>query len=553
MNVIIGREFQKEFESIRTLTERGYVSADIIKRASGNLIETENDTFEFVSGAESAKAEARAYVMERDGASWFANLRGGGQDNGTAAWLNLIERVAAAYHKQYSLVEYIQSDRVVNIENKATYLAGIKKIVEAFFPSLGAFVRDGSREEGVEDIYGISLRVELSGGTGESVPVLGKIFFRKVAGRYVPIESEVAAEIDAYLATVVPPAASKKQGGERSGSASDIIDAVLRELNGLFSSSENGGIAHCIVWSGEKDAQTVREIADRIAHDNVELECTAVRVLSISHVEWVNPAFIVATESSALLRAIVGLNKDLTLTCLNCGGEPLITNGRVLCSIPGEDGEIEKKSYFLDITRDDFGLKASELEEIRKYSGFSKHYMEIHCPESERPQGDFSAASKKCSRRLCAANADNLGTDEEPKFKCKDCPYPEVVFKGRSGERYFTPGLGFARDRLTLVEHTQVCKCCGRTFSKENVRNGRCEFCRSAHSLSEKQKEIAKKTFKKYGSVFSVWQRLRYAGKEKLCLEQEDLLLFLLGDDVFVLDKMDVKDYGYLQNPRRVR
>ena len=50
-----------------------------------------------------------------------------------------------------------------------------------------------------------------------------------------------------------------------------------------------------------------------------ELECTNVKVLGISHVEWEKSVYPVTYRGKVVLKFIVGLNGYVSLVCANCG------------------------------------------------------------------------------------------------------------------------------------------------------------------------------------------------------------------------------------------
>ena len=158
--IIIGKEYEEAFRSICRLVEGGCVPPDIVRRADGREIVTDAYTFEYAGEDRTAAMGGGAkQAMTGEGASWFAALRGEAQDDGTAVWLNLIERVAESYHKRYSLIEYKQNVRKVGEAEKQLCLRALQNIAARFFRELPAVsVREGSREDGLEDIYGVSVR-----------------------------------------------------------------------------------------------------------------------------------------------------------------------------------------------------------------------------------------------------------------------------------------------------------------------------------------------------------------------------------------------------------
>ncbi|MDE7214286.1 MAG: hypothetical protein K2N68_00410, partial [Clostridia bacterium] len=112
-NIVIGNEFKTEFESIQRLYKEGYLSGGVqIKRVTRDSIETAANTFIFnpyergVNGSDGSGEVKAAY--KKDGATWFAPLRGVAADSSNADWEQLIMDVASDYHKHYSLIEFKQ-------------------------------------------------------------------------------------------------------------------------------------------------------------------------------------------------------------------------------------------------------------------------------------------------------------------------------------------------------------------------------------------------------------------------------------------------------------
>ena len=79
-----------------------------VRSATDKEIVTGAYTFEYSGenkGLDVQGGGQREAGMTAEGASWFAALRGKRRDDGTAVWLNLIEQVAASYHRRYSFIE----------------------------------------------------------------------------------------------------------------------------------------------------------------------------------------------------------------------------------------------------------------------------------------------------------------------------------------------------------------------------------------------------------------------------------------------------------------
>ncbi len=552
--IIIGREYADAFQSICTLVEGGCVDKKIVreirKGASGASIIT--DTYEFEYSDDEllgAQEDSSALEFGADGATWFAPLRGEKREDGIAEWLSLIEQVAGSYHWKYSFIEYRQTARKVTDEERAQCISALNKIIALFFKNTVALqsveVTEGDSEDGAEDIYCVSLRTELSGGSGAAVPVLGKVYFRKRGGKFYAIEDEEADGIDqAIYAKMTSGTADAEQ--TENYAESGVIDSVLGALNDLLYTDEGRGFTDSLCFGAKEDERIVQELLEQGSHDNMRLECSAVKVLGISHVRWINSSYVVRAGGSKLLRATVGFNNTLSLYCMNCNGTPLIENNRIV--YPKKDGEgktVGKKVAYIDFAAQNLGLSPEQIVDILADGAFAEHLLS--------PCTHLAGARGVCKRTVCVADMENLGTPEQPIMKCKDCPYPEVVFSDGQLRRRYTPDLAFARDLMTLTDRAQVatCSCCGRGFTKKSLKNGLCDFCRSALQAKGEAEEKAKQCYQQYAHVFSPLFRLRNAGKVKLCFEEADLLLFRIGDGAYVLHKTDIEEEGYISYPKK--
>ena len=72
-----------------------------------------------------------------------------------------------------------------------------------------------------------------------------------------------------------------------------------------------------------------------------------------------------------------------------------------------------------------------------------------------------------------------------------------------------------------------------------------CPTCRAGSLDSEE----GKKGYARYSGLLSPALRVRYLGKVKRCLEDEDMLVFLMGGDRYIFDKKDLEKDGYLPAP----
>ena len=107
--VRIGQKYQDAFYGICSLVNNGCIDSSIISSCKDyRWIETPGYIFEYTGENNGIDTGTEVGMLE-DGASWFEGFRGGETNDSMSGWLELIETVAAYYHKEYSFVEYVQN------------------------------------------------------------------------------------------------------------------------------------------------------------------------------------------------------------------------------------------------------------------------------------------------------------------------------------------------------------------------------------------------------------------------------------------------------------
>lgn len=535
--IIIGSEYAEEFGSIYRLFSGGFISDEIrIKRASENVIETEKNTFVFSErehGVNGGDAGGGALGFKKDGATWFSGLRGGYSDSGNADWKQLISDVAADFHKRYSLIEFKRtSSQRTDAEEERIKRRFASGFLERVFPEGKQYSLSNVRGTETENIYAVSMRLEINGG-GESEPVLGKIYFRESKGSgLVPVFAREAGQLDGYINGAVP------SDDEREEST-DFIDAALvtRVFAALDRAFSGGKFAKYALFN-DKYRKEIDEMLSQLATSEVKsLECTGVKVLGISHLEWESSAYDVYCRGKSVLKLVIGLNDSVTLFCTNCGGDVTLIDGNI---IKFQGDPPENCRTVLDFGLDNLGLISEDIETIRKKGVLSEHLLEVRCAENPR--------NPRCSATVCLSQSVTVESGGKKSYKCKGCRYPEIIYSdlfGTGGSGKYTPALGFAADRLALVpEKTAKCPCCGREFLKSSLgRGGLCRFCAASPAAADEL------LYKKYSACLGVWVRLKHLFHKKYCRESDNIILFELGGDRYVLDKLDVKESGFIKSP----
>ncbi|MCM1545880.1 MAG: hypothetical protein NC033_02475 [Clostridiales bacterium] len=558
--VIIGGEYRETYANMVKILRSGYLDsagARVEKGMDGAyVICTDNAEYVYDESAELSAGSA-AVTINKDGASWFAPVRRGmAFDDGTSEWKQLIYKVASDFHSAFSIIEYKRCDGSGNTDAKQVE-ANLNKIIRRFFKRGDAQVIKGNDiNKGSEDIYGASVKLELS-GTGQShYVVMCKIFFRRTSDGISPLAASEAAQINARLEEAPDNTDPVRLSDDEAANINNVTVNAVRELvNGKFAV----GFKESLCFSTRQvlnpetkefednyDLKTYKHLASRAHANAAAVTCNSVQVLGISHVEWLNDYYEVAFGGRVYLQAVIGFGGSITLRCVNCGGGNLITSNVITYTVTDDDGLSRRVNVTLDYGADDLGVNDEALAEINKYGEFAKHLLSVSCSNAR--------LGKKCS--ACVCKSQTIAVDGEA--KCADCPYPEVVYTDYSGElpvRYLTGKMTFVHDRLAMAlkENAGECKRCGRAFLKDALTGGQCKLCAGIENLGAAESEQAKRLYSKYKNAFSHSVRLKHLFDNKYCVEDDTALVFALGGDTYIIKKSDLsEDKGFIKQPVRV-
>lgn len=544
----VGIEYKNEFMSICELYRKGFLSDGAhVKRADGEHIETALHTFVYcedehgIGGAQDGEESALGFAA--DGAKWFAGVRGGAVESGSSDFKQLIMDVAEDYHKHYSLIEFRQTIE----ERLQKERASLQKICRRFESGLlhrlygDTMILGDTCSAEPENYYAVSLRVEINGGA-ESAPLLGKLYFREDSrGDFLPLTTTEAGKIDEYIRAAVP---QEEQGESRDLDSADgrVIDNVLSVMEKVF---DSGDFAEYMTFLPDYRVK-IGQMLDQLAtNEEKELECTYVKVLGISHVQWQNVAYPVWFGAKQAMRFVIGLNNRISLYCTSCSGAgvPLIENNAV--RFP--EDEPDTQYCYLNFGAENLGLTDIDIAYIKEKSVFARHLLTVSCPENPR-NGD-------CSRVVCASQALTVTTENgKTAYKCKNCPYPEIVYRDifadTPGEGMYTPAQHIDSRKCAFTQaKTATCACCGREFRESDLGRGKlCAFCGSVAHTNE-----GKALYKKYGKMLPAHVRLTHWGRAKDCREDGDILLFVLGKDRYVFNKLSLRESGYVPSPKKFK
>lgn len=538
--IYVGSEYAGTFDSIAKMYAQGCVPEGLIKSADGGRIVTEAQEFVLTKGSGKAKDAGAEATMGADGASWFAVFRGAKPADCNAEWLMFVETIKEYFHRNYSLVEYCPRDYRLSADEAAVQKDNISKFLALFYPEHVFEIFRGDEQEGAEDIYGASLRMELTDGTGEAVPVLGKVFFRKTPKGIVPYGKEEAQDISSYLQAFDKP----QDNYASSQNSLELTDTVIDALDRLVHPSESSEytLNDCLIFAGGNDKKAVEIMVDKGPNERVDIICVSMSVMNISHVRWQNDSYNIRLGGKTVLKANIGIGGKFNLWCNNCRKKTqLVESGKIKYSYGGK-----KKMLVTDLSRDGFCIPADILQEIKESGLFSKHIAKICCTENIRLAG-------ACVKYVCEGDSIVL---EDGKVKCKNCPYPEVTFACEDGVVRYTADLAFARDRMTLVPKDKVveCKCCKRNFySEEKKENFVCDFCRTAEigiaAMDYNDYKEGNKLYRKYAGMLPLSLRMQNVKKHKYCKEDEDCILFIINKTTYIFYKEKIGDKGFLPSP----
>ncbi len=543
INVKIGRKYKDAFQSICDLYERKCIDPSVVISCTDNrLIETAQYIFEY-TGAPTAIDTGTQVGMMPGGASWFMGFRGGESNSVMGTWHNLIETVATGYHKEYSLVEYIQNVSLHDNEAPEQSKSIIKNVASVLKLPFGR-IEEANMEDSVEDIYAVSLRMELFGGAGEPRPVLCKVYFRNRGNVFFPLETSEADMVEKYISDIV----GNKSGSnmQEESNETSIVDHVLNSISKLIEGELSHSFTESILVTNPTDAETIHELVRLEPQEEVHLQCKKLKVLGISHIRWIDMAFNIYVGDKKAFLAKLGLNNAVNLyCCCNANDSKLIENNVITCVSP-ETGEVSKVR--IDPSEEYLGLDEDTIEKIRSESSFAHHFFPITCSELVRRHVE-------CTRYRCSCNTYTFEVAGKTRHKCVDCPYPEVVYRHGDGNVAYTPTLFYDTQTMSVTDtETATCRFCGRSYvAKELSANNLCDFCRTSFERFDAGEVGAEeiKTYRRYAAMLPISTRLGSMFKKKYCFENADRLLFVVGKNKYFFDKLNLTDSGWITKPEK--
>ena len=561
MNIYIGRDDEKKFDSICSLVQNGFIDKNIIERVDiDNRTIYEANTgnvYIFDANIKSIQTGTGSSLgMGNDGASWFGFFHGKKIDTGKASWTTLIESVAQNYHSRYSFLEFKQKDRGYDEVKVTRQKQLVNNFLNLFFEriSYNASIDKINAKVALDDVFCASMKMEIDDGGRQTTPILCKVYFRQRGNELIAIPSIDAEEIDSSVQDIITDYVDEmRESTEKElEENSQVIIRVVNAIDKLINTPE---FVKSVMYNSSKDIQDIETLVENGPNIFVKLECKNAKIIGISHVVWRNDVYDVTFNNKKVLRFVFGVKDKMSLYCLNCGNKLLIDSNRISYKKQEED-ELIDEEIILSSQSENFGLSDEQIDFIINETEITNHLFEITCSSREM------FTNHGCSRICCKSQVLEL----DGKMKCKDCTIPEIIYRDKNGQVHLTRNMSFARDEMCLVEtkvdgaiNVHVCEYCNRQFvTMADKYNLYCKFCydngvKKVAALSDKQKESGLSLYKQYKGMIPLGTRIMSAFKPKYCFEEVDVILFRIGNDKYILDKLDLEDDGYLKNPRKIK
>ena len=536
MSIKVGKQYKDAFKSICNLYKNGAIGNELIDSIEGNIIKLKNNKeFEYVET--DAPNRGKNFGMTAKGASWFAGFRDETIDDSDSSWKSLLESVAENYHKKYSFVEFKENFIQVSAEEDKDNREKILKFIKFFFRDFSSanpldIVKESNKN--IDDIYCTSLKMAMDNGSGEAKIILGKLFFKQNKKTLVPLLVEESIEIQNYIDGILT-----ENDEEPSKVDSNLIDAVVGAVENVI---KNEKFDDYFTLSSLEDEVNVNNMVEKGPNDEVELNCRSAKVLGISHIRWNTNQYYFCYEGKPLLKFEVGINKKLTVYCINCGYELLVTGNQLLMK-----NRKDKLAFDPDLS--DFGLTENEISLFENESLLSEHIFVMECNKNLTKRTE-------CSRICCSSQVVEI----DGEHICKKCPYPEILFIDDEGKYHLTSNLIFTRDNLKMTprDNVKFCFNCRRVFTLEEMNDSSfCRFCKKTISFNdtsstEKEIKLLRTTYRKYKSMLPIRIRLLSLFSKKYCFEDIDILVFLIGKKKYIFNKLEITQKGFIKGPKKI-
>ncbi len=533
MKIIIGKEYEKSFESIKNLRECLPDLIDIDD--DGAIIEKSSGNRYMIDSSKSIFNDSTIAYVDEDGASWFSELRGEpSRGDDASAWINFIDLVATTYHKKYSLLEFKQVKKESTVEEDGKNYELIKRFIKFFKKDYLLYSPCFISEKPVvspKDIYILNLKVSVDSEAGEAKTILAKLYFTRQANRYRPLPINETIEIEENMKNVFNNDSESIANNERNF----IVDEILTEFDLLV---KNESIEKYFVFSGNDDVKAFNMLLKSGPVSGVDIRCNDIKINTISHIIWNDLAYFIKYEGKNILKFVFDSKGNLSLYCVNCTGEEvLVYNNEIML----DEKRLKDNGYdlntkaILNNDEENYGLDDKLTVCAIKCAKLHDHVVQVNCPWII---SDHSGCRKiKCMDSLFSFDGNNY---------CKDCVYPEIVtslndtFYPTNKLEYVSntvEKLAFINDSTEGFYHK--CSICGRTIRhnvKEDYATYYCDNCASLLSVNESNHKV----YKQFADYLPLSIRLAGLFKEKCAYENDELVTFRIGNKYYYFEKYDV-------------
>ncbi len=534
--ISVGVKYKDIFDSIVDLAKQNALPNLDIK-ATKNEIHFKQKIFAYDDKITAINDNIDSSITA-EGASWFGVFRNEIIDTSDSEWIDFVNEVSESYHKEYSFFELPE----IGKKKKENEITNEKRILGAYSKVFFEHIYNDLRLVDVKslstDIFAVSLRLEINRGTGALQPLITKIYFeRDDEGGLLPIVNSIADDLDKFLVSNFKSNGIKKIASSLE-ETEKLSNQVCAALDMLIAGKYHYSFAECVHISNPNDVEIMEEIIRRGSAGVLDISCTNVRILSITHTTWFNQVYYVGKDNTKLLEFKFGLNNKLSLRCINCKDDAIIHNNIIHCV----DDSGEEFDILIDRDKPDaiqyIGLTKEQIQDAKNFGPFKKHLFMNSCNIDKR--------HIKCSRVLCSSQTLSFGKEK----LCKTCPYPEKLYLNRKGIKVLTSQAEFDSDTLELVskDSLKLCNVCSRYFSVSLNEKHLCSTCEMAtkyETLSDIKKY--KKLYSKYAGVVPLHTRM-LAGKNKFAFEDNEIVIIVAGKRRYLINKTGITDRGYIKS-----
>ena len=545
------------FKSLLMLYESGY-GKDIYS-VSNNTIIFNNCCFTMIEKTNNENDEQKdgdSYPMDpQKGSPAFANFRRGerGIKTSMARWKELITEVSKSFHKENTWLRYDTTSSEASPEVIKADMNKIKAFLNRFWDERIAknfeidYKLNPNASDAITTIYGASLRLGICvERPKEEIPIVGRIFFkRELNNSLVPLPYQVAENISEKLKIFENPNGTSRttqRGADEDNYDFNHLSTALQEgIQRCIADDSELGLANYLIVKSDRDQngaiiddnKIIENIIKKATEEDIKVEeitCKNIKMLYMFQVRTRNRVYEVKYNDRPVLRIMIDMNEDFSIRCLCCNeSELLVERNTVTFRKYDENGKEESvERATLDFSDTvNTGLPITDPMYVRVMEKLGDHIKLITCNEANG-----------CKRIKCSCDivkADAMG-DVGNREYCADCEKFEVIYHV-DGKPRCTSKLVYdcEKNDLVVAQNGQTCKVCGRTYYQSKLTDGMCEFCQGT---DEEQIKKATKLYKIYSEALSPMTRLTHLFAEKGCFEDEEVIVFKLGNDYYTIDKL---------------